>query len=314
MINKILCEKFPFVSKYFETLIENDRGRFPQSIVFEGLDIIGQYTFSMELARILNCVKDTKEDCNCINCTWIKDVKHPSVNIVSPINYKDDASKTVISINQAKKITSSLRETSDYHRVFIFCNAKIKQRSQKENALIEEYAPCGLNFPDEGWTPLPLNMKVFKAEASNSLLKSIEEPPDRTTFIFLTQNREDLISTIVSRSNVFKLASVKNHNSTPDDKFSSLLRGYPDITVQDAVEIAAEAENMIKSEEIDIGDFLDDFQEYILTFLKGNLSNKTTNSIFEKHIKLIQKAKRRLNVSMSTKIVLESLFLDMAAL
>ena len=114
VINPLLKEKFPFVSNYFETLINNDLQRFPQSIVFEGLDIIGQYMFSMELARILNCTKDVKKpDCDCINCSWIRDVKHPSVNIVSPINFKDDASKTVISINQAKKVTSSLRETSD---------------------------------------------------------------------------------------------------------------------------------------------------------------------------------------------------------
>ena len=101
MIAEILKKKFPFVSNYFETMIKDNIDKFPQSIVFEGLDTISQYMFSMELARILNCIEDsTNPDCNCINCSWIREVKHPSVNIVSPINFKDDASKTVISINQ----------------------------------------------------------------------------------------------------------------------------------------------------------------------------------------------------------------------
>ena len=52
MINKILKNRFPFVSKYFEMLLDNDIDKFPQAIVFEGLDVIGQYMFSMELARI----------------------------------------------------------------------------------------------------------------------------------------------------------------------------------------------------------------------------------------------------------------------
>ena len=210
LIHPLLKEKYPFVSKYFETLIENDVDKFPQSIVFEGLDIIGQYMFSTELARVLNCTESDKSpDCSCINCAWIRDVKHPSVNIVSPINFKDDASKTVISINQAKKVISSLRETSDYHRVFIFCDARVKERSAAESASVKEFEPLGFGYPEENWTPMSLNFKVFKAEASNSLLKSIEEPPKRTTFIFLTKNREDLISTIVSRSVVFKLSAPK---------------------------------------------------------------------------------------------------------
>ena len=180
LIHPLLKEKYPFVSKYFETLIENDVDKFPQSIVFEGLDIIGQYMFSTELARVLNCTESDKSpDCSCINCAWIRDVKHPSVNIVSPINFKDDASKTVISINQAKKVISSLRETSDYHRVFIFCDARVKERSAAESASVKEFEPLGFGYPEENWTPMSLNFKVFKAEASNSLLKSIEEPPKR---------------------------------------------------------------------------------------------------------------------------------------
>ena len=314
VINPLLKEKFPFVSNYFETLINNDLQRFPQSIVFEGLDIIGQYMFSMELARILNCTKDVKKpDCDCINCSWIRDVKHPSVNIVSPINFKDDASKTVISINQAKKVTSSLRETSDYHRVFIFCDAQVKERNADETDRIDEYKRLSTGFPEENWTPMPLNTKVFKAEASNSLLKSIEEPPKRTTFIFLTQNREDLISTIVSRSNVFKLtASVKGKSNVSSIDFKILLRNYPDLNIQDALEIAGEIEAEIKSSGIDMFDFLNEFQEYALSFLRGDVNNDTAFNLFNSHIRLIQKAKRRLKTSMNAKVVLESLFLDIA--
>ncbi len=315
-INPILKEKFPFVSNYFETLIENDVEKFPQSIVFEGLDIIGQYMFSFELARVLNCTEGAKNpECTCINCSWIKDVKHPSVNIVSPINFKDDASKTVISINQAKKITSSLRETSDYHRVFIFCDARVKQRSALETARVEEYKDLGFDFPEENWTPMSLNSKVFKAEASNSLLKSIEEPPKRTTFIFLTQNREDLISTIVSRSNVFKLTGKTLKAGAKGDVLSSLssvLRNYPNLNLKDALEVSVEIETLLKAENIDVFDFLNDFQEYALSLLKGNVSNNAAFEVFNRHIVLIQKAKRRLRASMSPKVVLESLFIDIA--
>lgn len=314
MIAEILKKKFPFVSNYFETMIKDNIDKFPQSIVFEGLDTISQYMFSMELARILNCIEDsTNPDCNCINCSWIREVKHPSVNIVSPINFKDDASKTVISINQAKKVTASLSETCDYHRVFIFCDAKIKQKSAAEKLSDEEYKDLGFEFPEADWVPMPLNMKMFKAEASNSLLKSIEEPPKRTTFIFLVQNREDLISTIVSRSNVFKLSSSKNNsNLNLGDNLKAVLQNYPNLDIKEALQCVVDIENILKTDEIDIFDFLNEFQGYILNMLKNNMNNDAVLKMLELHIKLIQKAKRRLKASMSAKVVLESLFLDIA--
>ncbi len=307
MINPVLKNKFPFVSNYFETLIENDIAKFPQSIVFEGLDTIAQYMFSIELSRILNCEKNGETDCSCINCGWIRSAKHPNINVVSPINFKDDASKTVISINQAKKITSGLSETCDYHRVFIFCDAKIKQQSAQENVSFEEFKDLEFELPEENWVPMPLNTKVFKAEASNSLLKSIEEPPSRTTFIFLTKNREDLISTIVSRSVVFKLSNRVQFQTKLTDSLSAALSNYPSFTLQQALDAAINIENILKTNEIDVFDFLNEFQELMLNFLKNNLNNK---KLFEHHIKLVQTAKKRLKASMSVKVVLESLFLS----
>ncbi len=317
MINDILKSNFPFISDYFETLIQNNIDKFPQSIVFEGLDIISEYMFSMELARILNCKGDKKDsNCKCINCNWIRDIKHPSVNIVSPINFKDDPSKTVISIAQAKKITSSLSETCDYHRVFIFCDAKIKQKNAAEEASCCKFKSLGYDFPEENWVPLPLNMKMFQADASNSLLKSVEEPPDRTTFIFLTKNREDLISTIVSRSNVFKLSGGGARSASKEAKpyFDDIkmLKKYPYFTIEEALETVIEIENKLKADEINPVDFFNDLEDFILSNLKNNINNIEAVKLFEYHIKLILKAKRRLKAFINIKFVLESLFLDFA--
>lgn len=312
MINKHLKEKFPFVVKYFETLINTDKDRFPQAILFEGLDITGQYMLSMELARVLNCEKGGDEDCDCINCNWIRNVKHPAVNVVSPLNFKDDASKTVISINQSKKVSASLNETSDYHRFFIFCDAKIKQPGPKEAAKIKEYESVGINYPEgETWLAGPLSAKIFKAEASNSLLKSIEEPPKRTTFIFLSSSKEDVISTIVSRANVFKLASAGAPGQA-GGSFQNVIKNYPDLTVEEALECALNVENTLKAEGGDIFDFLDNFQTFISGYVRANINNQRVLKRFEGHIWLIERAKRRLKASMSTKTVLESLFLDIA--
>lgn len=69
--------------------------------------------------------------------------------------------------------------TSDYHRVYIFCDR------------------------DDDGNLLPLNQVNFPEATSNALLKTFEEPPKNTTFIFLTNDKTDIISTVVSRAQSF---------------------------------------------------------------------------------------------------------------
>ena len=66
-------------------------------------------------------------------------------------------------------IKELLVNSSEFHRVFIFCD-----RDNEGNI-------SGLN---------PMN---FQDETANSLLKIIEEPQPRITFIFLTNNSNDLL-------------------------------------------------------------------------------------------------------------------------
>ncbi len=49
---------------------------------------------------------------------------------------------------------------------------------------------------------------AFMKEAANSLLKLLEEPPDHTTLILLTENPQELLPTIRSRAVVHRLGAL----------------------------------------------------------------------------------------------------------
>ncbi|MCD8024904.1 MAG: hypothetical protein LUE64_05165, partial [Candidatus Gastranaerophilales bacterium] len=200
MINEIF--KNSFLYEYFETFFKTKK-RFPQSIIFEGQDILYGYFFALELARILNCENNSDDfNCNCTNCKWIKEGKHPCVISVTPLDFKEDSSNTVISVKQIEKITSLIRETSDYHRFFIFSNAASEPTSEKKQ---EKYFNAGYRIDLKNRQFLPLNSGILQVQAANALLKSTEEAPDKVSFIFLTDTRENILPTIVSRSLVFKI-------------------------------------------------------------------------------------------------------------
>ena len=107
MLNYIFENKIPFAYSYFSNLLNlvfEKKRKFPQDLIFEGTDTKTQYLFALELARILNCQKNREQDCDCINCKWIKTHSHPAINNVSQIHFKGDGdeSKTVISLRRKK--------------------------------------------------------------------------------------------------------------------------------------------------------------------------------------------------------------------
>jgi len=131
----------------------------PQALLFYGPSGVGKRTIALELAKTLNC--QTRGDAcdNCLSCQKIHKGIHPDVRIILP-------EKDTLTIDQIRDL---IRETQ--------------------------------------WKPLEAKWKVYilenaeklNQEAANCLLKTLEEPPPKVLIILLTQNREVLLPTIVSR-------------------------------------------------------------------------------------------------------------------
>ncbi len=306
-MNKIFKEKFPLAYKYFETVF-NENKHFPQSIVFEGLDIFGQYFFALELARKLNCLNNGEDYCSCTNCNWIRENTHPEVVTVSQINFKEhDDAKTVISVKQAQNITQILSTSSDFHRVFIFLDAKTGEMEEHLKEQYKQYSGLGFELPTSDWVPNFIDYKTFHPLTLNAMLKSIEEPPNRTTFFFLTKNHNDLINTITSRSMVFRLPSKKFifDYSGLDEIFSD----YPNISLKGAFFISDKMQSFAKEKNLLPKEILNMLEQYLGDFL---IENPHSEKI--KHdIKSVQKAKQQLLASMTVKTVFDSLLIDLAS-
>ena len=265
----LLSDKYPFLTNYFTQALSANNRALPQSILFYGSDFEAQYTLATEIARLLNCKNDKTDDCECLNCKWIRENSHPAILTISRLDNKpdDDESKTVISIKQSQMIKESLMSASEFHRVYIFCD-----RDEEGNI-------SGLN---------PLN---FQAETANSLLKIIEEPQPGVTFIFLTRYIDDVLATIISRSQCFFVPSKKNVNydySVIDGVFTD----YLTFERKDVFDISQKLQDMVK--ETPIQNLLDGMQNYMLQLLKSN--PKETELI--KHIEFVEEAKKQAKLGM----------------
>lgn len=278
-------DKYPFLTKYFETALKNQSRALSHSILFFGNDVQTSYDLAFEVARRLNCTNGGAQECECLNCNWIREHRHPAVLVYSKTDNKlpDDTSKTVISMKQALAVRAVLAATSEYHRVFIFCDR------------------------DEQGNVQGLNRLNFQEEASNALLKIIEEPPPNTTFFFLAREKEDIIETIVSRSQSFFVPSKKAE--TYDFSITeSILKNFFELKKAQYPELARDLIDLTKTEGVQ--NVLQSAQNFFLSLLKSNSDNCLLEEKFIKNIQTIETAKKQIKLGMLTQNVFENMCID----
>lgn len=276
----LLSDKYPFLTNYFENSINNPNLRLSHSLLLYGNDLESQYILAKEIARLLNCTGDKSDNCQCLNCQWIREETHPAVLTISRKDNKpsDDNSTTVISVKQSEMIRNSLLTTSEFHRVFIFCDK------------------------DDDGNIKGLNRFNLQDAAANSLLKVIEEPSEKVTFIFLTQDKNDLISTIISRSQCF-FVPTKIRQEYNYELIEGVMNKYWEIKRADAFNVSEQLSKL--SNEATPQKVLEQLQNYILTILKQN----PKDTFFIDDMKSIEQAKKEIALGMKKDVVFDELCL-----
>lgn len=291
--NNEISQKYPKLLKYFENGIQDENKNISHCLLFWGPDIKSQCELALEVARLLNCSKDGEEACDCLNCRWIKEQTHPAVKIYTRLDFKDGTDdedstkgKKNINISQAKSIINELAVTSDYHRVYIFCDR------------------------DDDGNLLPLNQVNFPEATSNALLKTFEEPPKNTTFIFLTNDKTDIISTVVSRAQSFFVPSKLEDNCTYN-LVESAISNYWQIERGKVLDFE---NNILKlMSENEPMEIFTQIQNYMLATMKANSENKQLFYRLIRDIKFVEDAKLQISLTpaMGLMAVVENLAFKM---
>lgn len=308
-MNKILEAKYPYLTNFFKTAIEQNR--LFHSLIFYGSNNYIQYAMALELARQLNCLEDGSDNCNCQNCRWIRENKHPAVMTISKIDNKTDSSKTVISEDQINMVLDTLVNSSDYHRVFIFCDAEIKQLKSFEQREYEEFKTTGFMSPqaddeEKKWYPSGINTSCLSTVAANAMLKSIEEPSSNVTFIFLTNNKDDLLQTIVSRSQAFSVPDAKSSNYDVEF-FKRYFNNYPNFNKETALDFAQTLLNYQVDNDYEPKYVLDCIQYYLAELARANSKNSILLATIYKDLEKIEKSKKMLDAYIKEQSVYEDL-------
>ncbi len=180
--------------------------RFPHSLILAGPRGAGKYTLALMLAKAVNCLNPTESDglpdfCGlCRNCSRIADAANLEELVAAAVDARDDLRET------DKKETRILIQT--HPDVLIVPpdppQLLIKLGQVRQVIHVAYYRP-----PVEAKRSFSIfTSSAFMKEAANSLLKVLEEPPEHTSLILLTENPQELLPTIRSRAVVHRLGAI----------------------------------------------------------------------------------------------------------
>lgn len=181
-------------------------GRFPHSLILAGPRGAGKYTLSLMLAQAFNCLHPTETDglpdfCGvCSNCVRIGDAANLEERVAEAVESRDDLRET------DKRETRILIQT--HPDVLIVPpdppQLLIKMGQVRQVIHVAYYRP-----PVEAKRTFTIfTSSAFMREAANSLLKVLEEPPEHTSLILLTENPQELLPTIRSRAVIHGLGAL----------------------------------------------------------------------------------------------------------
>lgn len=184
-------------------------GRAPQALLFCGPSGVGKKKTALELAKALNCLdpqaRQNGDSCGlCAHCRAIEQGTYADV-LVADFLYQArlELKKEPSDKNYEEELE---KELAKQQRIKVDTIRDITAKSQQKSAA-------------GGWKVFIVDeAQSMQAEAANALLKFIEEPPQKTLWILLTDKKAAMLKTILSRCQPLQFAPL------PQATLETLLR------------------------------------------------------------------------------------------
>ncbi|MGB2698441.1 MAG: DNA polymerase III subunit [Candidatus Zixiibacteriota bacterium] len=186
------------VKKILKGTLKKDK--LAHAYIFYGEPGVGKWALGLELAKAVNCERDSFDPCNsCNSCEKISRFIHPDVKMIFPIP----------STNTTEERERFKTEKSEDPYTIVKFN-------RVANIPVDDIREMqkGLNLkPYEGKKRVVIISDVEKLSysASNSLLKTLEEPPPNSLLILTTSNLNALLPTVISRCQLLRFQRIPNN-------------------------------------------------------------------------------------------------------
>lgn len=216
-------------------------GRIPHAQLFVGPEGSGTLAMAVAYAQYILCNNANGENdgeneaCN----MKFHAFSHPDLHFIYPTVSTEEVKTKPKSLDFIADWRQFLTENPygglfDWYQMLGVQNKQGEIRVEDAKEILKSLA---LKSYEGGYKVMIIWMAdKINTEASNKLLKLLEEPSDKTLFILISENEEDIIQTIRSRCQVL------HFNALPEKVISEALVSRENINPKEAVKLAHQAQ------------------------------------------------------------------------
>lgn len=298
--------------------------RISHAQLFLGKGSVGKLALAYAYAQYINCTNKLPDDScgECSSCRKYKAMSHPDLFFSYPVNTNHTSSskqtETRVSkdpvsadfLNDWKKYVDQVQGYVDlfqwYQRIGIENKQGFISKEEARNIVHQlQFKALEANYK----VLIVWMVEKMNEVASNALLKLIEEPPENTLIFLIAEEKEKLLSTILSRVQNIVVPPIAPDKMT--DYVQTHFVQLSDAEVQDVVNLAAG--DVFKANEI-VGNsavWQENFELFVdwmrLCYKKGSLEGIKT---WVETISKFGREKQKSFLNYSLRMIRESLLIN----
>lgn len=176
-------------------------------MLFTGPEGVGKEYTAIDFARKLCCSLDTPCSLSgelCEDCRKAARLEHPGIHLVYPTPSRGSGEKEEDDVADLSKILQEKRQ--DIFATFRF-SRKVSIRIARARAIIKRAHTKPFGSPYNIF--IIVDAHTAREEVQNALLKLVEEPPEQSILIWITENVESILYTIRSRCQRLRFSPLK---------------------------------------------------------------------------------------------------------
>ncbi|MFC4211873.1 ATP-binding protein [Pedobacter lithocola] len=234
----------------------------------------GALPLALAYAQYINCLDKGEEDsCGvCSSCRKYERLIHPDLHFSYPF-FASTSIKTAVDVLEEWR---SMLLQDAYFDMDIW-RSKLEAANKQANIPIAE---CHDIIKKLSYKAFEAETKVlimwlpeYLDKSGNALLKLIEEPPANTLFILVAQSQDQILSTILSRTQIVKIPKLTNH------EVSQFLLEHSGLTENQASDYSFLTDgNLIEAKAL-AADNQNDSSGIFTSWLRNGFSNKVPELI-----------------------------------
>ncbi len=213
-------------------------GRIPHAQLFFGPKGCGALPLAIAYAQYIACTGEKEDDsCGvCASCRKFEKLIHPDLHFAYPVNTSKEIGKDPVSDDYIAKwreivLDNPYFDAATWYNCIGIENKQGLISKNESEAIVRK---LNLKSFESDYKFLILWMpEKMNATAANMLLKLVEEPPEKTVFILVSDEPDEVLKTISSRTQPVKLsrledasieATLKEHFKVSSEEAASVAR------------------------------------------------------------------------------------------